>query len=64
MGLFDITINGVKKLIIELNPHKVQGPNGLPPRFLKDFASEIAPALILVFQASLTQGQDHGAHRP
>jgi hypothetical protein len=57
MDPFTVTVNGVTKLLSELDPHKAQGPDGIPPKFLKEFATDIAPALTLVFQASLTQGR-------
>jgi hypothetical protein len=49
--------NGVCILLKELNPHKATGPDLLPAAFLKETASEIAPCLTLLFQASLNQGR-------
>ena len=43
------------KLLKDLNPHKAQGPDAIPSRFLKEFAEEIAPARTLVYQASVQQ---------
>ena len=51
-----ITEEGVIKLLIELNPYKASGPDGIPARLLKECANEIAPALTLLFNASLKQG--------
>jgi len=51
-----ITVHGIMKLLQGLNPHKAQGPDNIPPRLLKEFAFELAPALTLLFQASLKQG--------
>ena len=47
---------GVKKLLDGLNPHKASGPDQISPRFLKEMAPSIAPALTLIFQASYDQG--------
>ena len=54
---FEIGTEGVKKLLQGLKPHKASGPDNIPTRFLKEAASELAPALGLVFTASLTQGR-------
>ena len=51
-----ISIQGVKKLLQGLKPHKASGPDNIPTRFLKEAANELAPALGLTFTASLTQG--------
>lgn len=45
--------NGIKSLLSALNPHKATGPDNISGRFLK----ELTPALTLIFQASLHQGQ-------
>ena len=49
--------NGVMKLLQGLKPHKATGPDEISSRFLKEMASPITPALPLIFQASLEQGQ-------
>ena len=49
--------NGVMKLLQGLKPHKATGPDEISSRFLKEMASPITPALTLIFQASLEQGQ-------
>ena len=41
---------GVIKLLSRLNPSKVNGPDLLPTRFLKEAATEIAPYLSFIFQ--------------
>ena len=53
---FEIGIEGVKKLLKGLKPHKASGPDNIPTRFLKEAANELAPALCLIFSASLNQG--------
>ena len=50
-------MSGVVKLLNGLNPHKVTGPDQLPARILKETANEVAPAMTMLFQASLIQGQ-------
>jgi hypothetical protein len=52
----DITVqrNGVLKLLQNLNPHKVTGPDEISSRLLKETAYQVA--LTLMFQASLNQG--------
>lgn len=55
MDIFTIQEEGVHKLLRNLNPHKASGPDAIPTRFLKEFASELAPALTLIFEASLSQ---------
>ena len=54
----DITIHtgGVTKLLRNIKPHKAAGPDNISARILKETADQIAPALSLVCQASLTQG--------
>ena len=51
-----ITIDGVQKLLASLDPSKAPGPDGLSPRVLKEIAAELAPALTLLYQASLDTG--------
>ena len=48
---------GVLKLMQGLNPHKAEGPDHIPTRFLKEFAAELSPPMTLIFQASLQQGE-------
>ena len=48
--------DGVFKLLKDIDPNKSTGPDGIPPFILKELASEIAPILTLLFQASLSQG--------
>ena len=57
MHKFTIHTTGIEKLMKGLNPHKAQGPDNIPTRFLKDYATELAPCLTLIFSASLQQGK-------
>ena len=50
------SIEGVAKLLSNIDPSKAHGPDNLPARFLKEVSCEIAPTLTLIFQASLDQG--------
>ena len=54
----DITVSceGVVKLLKNLTPHKADGPDDILLMLLKEAADEIAPAITLLFQASLNQG--------
>ena len=51
----DINTEGIIKLLNQLNPNKASGPDNISVRLLKETSSEIAPALALIFQASLCQ---------
>ena len=46
---------GVKALLKNLNPCKAQGPDNIPPCVLKELATEIAPALTIIYETSLQQ---------
>ena len=48
---------GLQKYLHALDPYTSAGPGTLPTCFLKEVACQIAPALMLVFQASLQQGR-------
>ena len=52
----DIHCSGVLKLLKDLNPNKATGPDNLSAQFLKTHADILAPAITLIFQASLHQG--------
>ena len=52
-----ISVDGVEKLLNDLNPHKSMGPDGLHPKVLRQLSSTIAPMLQLIFQTSVTTGQ-------
>jgi hypothetical protein len=51
-----ITVEGVDKLLSDLNPSKAQGPDQITPRVLKELHSEIAPILAHIFRLSLETG--------
>ena len=46
---------GVIKLLPNLKPYKASEPYKIPTRLLKECAKEIAPSLVLLYQASLKQ---------
>ena len=46
----------MKKLLKELKANKSSGPDNIQARFLKETAEELAPALSLLYQASIEQG--------
>ena len=50
-----ISINGVKKHLEKINPHKASGPDMVSARFLREVATQISPALTLLFNASILQ---------
>ena len=52
-----IIVDGVTKLLTNLNQHKAMGPDGLHPKVLKQLAPSIAPSLQLIFQKSLNTGE-------
>jgi hypothetical protein len=42
---------------VGFNSHKTTGPDQIPTRLLHDFADELAPTLISIFQKSLDTGE-------
>ena len=52
-----ISAKGIEKLLTGLNPAKATGPDGLPPRVLKELAKELAPILSMIYKLSLQTGQ-------
>ena len=52
----NITEEGVKKLLLSLDPNKACGPDGISPRLLKIVAEEVTPALTLLFRNSYQTG--------
>ena len=56
MRPISVAVEGVASLLANLDPSKASGPDGIPARFLKDMANDLAPSLILIYQTSLQQG--------
>ena len=52
-----VRVEDVASLLSDLQPHKACGPDRIPPSLLKETANNVAPALSLIYRASLTQGQ-------
>ena len=50
-----ITSEGIEKLLHDLKPNKASGPDCVPARFLKETATELAPALGAFFTQSLNK---------
>ena len=57
MTSIHITEEGVRKLLIKLNPHKAAGPDKIKPSVLRELADVIAPVVTLIYKASLKQGK-------
>ena len=57
IGHLNITREGVEKQLKNLNTSKAQGPDGLPPWFLKLGAEELASPLQDLFQCSIDTGE-------
>ena len=57
MKPFNITTNGIIKLLKNLNPYKAQEPDNISPRILKELADEISPLLQLIYTKSLDTGE-------
>ena len=53
----DIVVSneGVTKLLKGLNPSKALGPDELHPRVIKEFATELGPVFVHLFQSLLTR---------
>ncbi len=57
MADIQISVDGVAKLLHDLQPNKAAGPDNISPKVLKAAANELAPALSLIFQKSLDTGE-------
>ena len=57
MPKFEITVQGVTKLLEGLNGGKASGPDELPNLILKNAANEISPFLKIIFAQSLQTGK-------
>ena len=51
-----ISIEGVEKLLHNLDPNKASGPDNIPNKILKLCAKELAPAVTHIFNQSLNTG--------
>ena len=51
-----VSVQGVEKLMANLNPYKASGPDCISSRVLKELSKELAPALTAIFQSSLSSG--------
>ncbi|XP_072048705.1 uncharacterized protein [Amphiura filiformis] len=50
-------VEGVRNLLAKVKPFSASGPDNIPAYLLKEGANELAPALTLLFEASLHQGK-------
>ena len=56
MAPIEIYTDGVLHLLLNLKVSKATGPDKIPCRLLKELAYQIAPALTLLYRASIIQG--------
>ena len=52
-----INDKGVFNLLTKIVPNKAAGPDGIPPRSLKEMAYPMTQLLTFIFQSLLDQGQ-------
>ena len=52
----NVTPESVKKKLLNLNPSKAQGPDGIPPKILKELSEELSWPLCTLFNLSLKTG--------
>ena len=57
MPRVNITQDGVKKALENLNGNKSQGPDGMHPRILKELAEELSYSLYKIFKRSISEGK-------
>ena len=50
-------MNGIKKLLGTLKPHKAAGPDRIKPLVLKEMRDSLAPILQVIFRKSLDSGK-------
>ena len=55
MPAIQVDTAGIAKLLGEIDPYKAMGPDGIPPKLLKELANEVAPCMGLMFSSSLKQ---------
>ena len=56
MPTMEITLEGILKLLKDLDEHKASGPDEVQAKILKLAADEVAPSLTLIFNKSLSTG--------
>ena len=52
-----VTMQGIHRLLLNLDPHKPPSTDNIYGRFLKETASEVAPLFTHLFQQSLNSGE-------
>ena len=52
-----VSLNGILKLLKDLNPHKAAGPGQLKPLVIQRLSEVIAPVLQVIYQKSLDTGR-------
>jgi hypothetical protein len=57
IGELYIQVDGVRKLLADLNPIKASGPDAIPNRMLRGVANEVAPFMTHLFNHSLQSGE-------
>ena len=57
MPEFTISVNGIKKMLATLKPHKAAGPDKIRPLVLKELREAVAPILQLIYTRSLDTGE-------
>ena len=45
MPAIQVDTAGIAKLLGEIDPYKAMGPDGIPPKLLKELANEVAPCM-------------------
>ena len=56
MPEINISLNGVTKLLSNLDPNKAAGPDAIKPLILKNLKTQISPMVQIIFQKSLDSG--------
>ena len=51
MSNIEINTEGIAQLLNDIDPFKATGPDGLPPKLLKELSNNLAPCLTLLFRA-------------
>ena len=45
MPAIQVDTAGIAKLLSEMDPYKAMGPDGIPPKLLKELSNEVAPCI-------------------